>query len=122
MRILFPFLILLSISFVSVQATHKNPLFGTYGAYLDPATFTELTLNENNTFRFYDQFELGSTFKYTGKWKIEGEKLLLFKCQNNNIRPMPTTWKITGNELISIEPKKSKNGAHRQMTLTYKSK
>jgi len=102
------------------QQTNQELRIGTYGAYMDYSTFTELTINSDNTFQYYDQNKLGSIFKYTGKWEIKRNKLILFDCKNNTFIPMPTKWKIKGAELISEKISNSRTNKKRRIELSYK--
>ena len=95
---------------IEINGQGKNTYIqtGTYGLYSDVSTFIELTLLDNNTFTYLDRFELGSTFKYSGKWKLNGSYILLLDCENNEIRPMPIEWKIKANELCGKSKRKNK--------------
>lgn len=72
---------------------------GVYGAYMDASTYTELTINPDSSFKYIDQFELGSTIQNNGIWQIKRKRLLLKCAENNKVRPMPTEWKIKENQL-----------------------
>lgn len=115
-------ILLLTVSTVIGQSTDQDTLTGTYGAYMDISTFTELTLNDDYTFKYYDQFELGGTFEYYGKWKDKGHKIILYDSENNTIRPMPTKWKIKDNELISEKVNNVSTGVKSKVVLTYNKK
>jgi hypothetical protein len=88
------------------QDKSKAIVTGVYGLYADVSTYKELAIFENNTFTYIDRFELGSSFKCSGKWKIEKKNLILYDCENNINRPMPVKWKISDRELCSKEKRK----------------
>lgn len=122
MRHIYSIIILTILTFSNINGQTTIPKQGTYGAYLDISTFTELTLNNDHTFIYYDQFELGGTFKHSGKWKMEGQKLILCGSENNVIRPMPSKWKIKGNELVSKKVKHERTGNRIRIVLTFSEK
>ena len=81
------------------QVPYEEPKSRIYGVYSDLSTYTELILIDDKTFVYTDRFELGSTIKYTGKWKEKGKYIILYDCENNDVRPMPVKWKINGKQL-----------------------
>jgi len=89
------------------QDTNKVLETGIYGSYADVSTYTELQLFDNHTFNYIDRFELGSTYKYSGKWKVKGKHLVLYDCENNTLRPMALKWEITPLQLCSKDNKKN---------------
>ncbi len=91
----------------SGQSKVAIPKPGVYGSYADVSTYTELILLDNNTFSYIDRFELGSTFKYNGKWRVKGKYIELYDCENNEMRPMPIKWVIKENELCGKTKRKN---------------
>jgi hypothetical protein len=93
------------------QGEKKEIQFGTYGVYLDQSTYTELTINESQTFEYIDRGFTGIGYKNKGRWKIQNGKLLLYDyVENNSHSPMPTIWKIKENELCNITKKHRRKG------------
>lgn len=84
----------------------KAPEFcGKYGAYSDFSSFTELTLNADNSFIYHDQTELSGTIHIEGNWSSKENKVFLHDFKNNKLRPLPTTWTLNNNTLISKKTK-----------------
>ena len=73
---------------------------GTYGAYPDNSTSTELTLALDKTFTYVDRFE-STTTNSSGKWKVAGKKLVLYGFESVNT---PVKWKIREYDICSATP------------------
>jgi hypothetical protein len=111
-------LVLAISSLITFQKSDKN-ITGTYGSYMDFSWFTELVLNEDLTFQYHDQVELGTSFKYSGTWTIKGKKINLTSNDNNDLRPMPKIWTIKKSRIVSERVKR--NGKTRKrIILSYK--
>jgi hypothetical protein len=106
---------------VNAQKPEKSLLIGTYSASMDVSIFIKLTLYTDSTFKYCDQFELGGPIEYYGKWKIfRKTTLLLYRSENNRIRPMPTKWKIKNNVLISEKVMNRTTRNKSRIILTYR--
>lgn len=73
--------------------------FGVYGSYADESNYQELTIKENHQFEFYNRVELGSSTRYKGKWKIERNKLILYKFKNNRRNLIPEIYILKNDQL-----------------------
>ena len=117
---------ILTILFISSiawnQTTEKTFQTGTYGSYPDISTFTEIKINPDSTFHYYDQFELSGNMKFDGVWIIKGKKLILLDQNKQLAKTIPAKWKIKGNTLVSNKTDKSMTRIKRRLILTLKSK
>jgi hypothetical protein len=73
---LFMFFSLLSIARVLGQNNPNETINGTYGSYMDWSTFTEVSLNDDNAFRYINQSELDPSFNHQGIWMVTDKYLI----------------------------------------------
>lgn len=95
-----------SVCILNLLFCFKAPDFcGKYGAYSDFSSFTELFLNPDSSFVYHDQTELNGTIHTEGNWSNKENKVFLHDFKNNKLRPLPTTWTLNNNTLISKKTK-----------------
>lgn len=111
--------ILFSLCFLPITAYYsainlsdtENPS-GTYGLYLDHSTYIELKLNEDKTYEYIDRFELGSTYKFNGTWRMENNKVILSTPDKDSLGSLHTKWILKENTLKGYA--QSRNPSHKR--------
>ena len=92
------------------QDNTKKIEFGIYAVYLDQSTYTQLTINNDGTFKYLNRDFQGVGYTYEGKWKMKKDKLLLVTSQkDNSFRPLARQWNVKDKEVCEIL-KKNKTG------------
>jgi hypothetical protein len=92
------FLLLTTLSSFAQDAENITP-WGTYGRYIDYSTYTELKLNCDSTFEYIDRFELGSTYRFIGTWRIKNNKVILNPKEEKPALNLNKRWLLKENKL-----------------------